>query len=725
MASTVNELVVEISADVDDLKKGFDEADKKVNSTTSSMNSSVERSKKVIAGFAVAAAAAMVAVGTSMVKESLAAIDAQAKFADRIGISIQALAGLQMAAELTGVANSQLNLGLQRMTRRVAEAAQGTGEAVKALAELGLSARELNSLTVDQQFNKIAGAMNQVKGQSDRVRLAMKLFDSEGVALVNTLKLGEKGLNDIAEETKRFGNAISRVDAAKIEAVHDEFTRMGAALDGLGNEITLGLSDSLKSSAMWATELIVRMREILAIGQKTSLETIVSTKGLKEIQGEMASITKMAAELKAERAELIKGGDVSRAKELAAEVGKLSSRYKELTLAASGLTKGFEAKALKGILPPKAEDTSGTTAPTANAKDIKAAADEEKKLLQIRRELSIQSGGGIGSSEQQASIAQMEERNAAISALQSASNEEKQRLLAESSKLAEEQLTALHEKQLSLEEMNNQAVLDKRAGRFISEQQQEIEAAQISQDLKTQALQKELEMFLGNEDLKGAERERREEDLQAKILENAEARNTLIQQSMENENLTYEQALAKQVELWDEAERRKAEITSQSTKQISDIKKAAILNDLKDQALSYATTQTNSKKLFEIGKKAQIADALVNGYGAVQKALNNPFPYNIAAAAAVALKTTQQINAIRSTSFGGGGGAPSLSGGGVPTNTGQGAQSQQATAAAPTQRPIQITISGSGFSGEDIRNLIDQINNEQANGNATINGVGS
>jgi len=73
----------------------------------------------------------------------------------------------------------------------------------------------------------------------------------------------------------------------------------------------------------------------------------------------------------------------------------------------------------------------------------------------------------------------------------------------------------------------------------------------------------------------------------------------------------------------------------------------------------------HSKTAFKVSKAFNLADATVQGLGAVQKALNSgPYPWNIGAAALVAAKTAVQIKGIKSQQFSGGGSAPSFSGGG-------------------------------------------------------------
>ena len=65
---------------------------------------------------------------------------------------------------------------------------------------------------------------------------------------------------------------------------------------------------------------------------------------------------------------------------------------------------------------------------------------------------------------------------------------------------------------------------------------------------------------------------------------------------------------------------------------------------------------TGSKKLFKIGKAFAISSAIIDGYKAIQNAYANaPFPFNIAAAAAMAVRTAVQVQNIKKQQFGGGG----------------------------------------------------------------------
>ena len=240
--TTIAKLTVDLIAESASFRKELDKANKSTKSWSEKISKSVGTAGKVIAGMGVTAATGLAALYTVTAQS----IDVQTKFADRIGISTEKLAGLQHAGELTGVSTESLNMGLQRMTRRVAEAAQGTGEAVGALAELGLEATALAQLSPDEQFKVIATAMGDVESRTDQLRLAFKLFDSEGTALLNTLDMGEAGLNAVQKEVDLLGVALTRVDAAQVEQANDAFYKAGLASQGFAKQLTAELAPILE-----------------------------------------------------------------------------------------------------------------------------------------------------------------------------------------------------------------------------------------------------------------------------------------------------------------------------------------------------------------------------------------------------------------------------------------------------------------------------------------------
>ena len=133
-------------------------------------------------------------------------------------------------------------------------------------------------------------------------------------------------------------------------------------------------------------------------------------------------------------------------------------------------------------------------------------------------------------------------------------------------------------------------------------------------------------------------------------------------------------------------------------------------------------TSSGSRRLFEIGKAAALANATVKGYEAVVGAyaegakIGGP-PLGAAYAATAGVAVAQQIAQIASTSFKGGGSISAPGGGGVTAGGGQPAVSAEPPAIAErTQQPVQeisVVVTGGLHSDEDVRNLIKRVNEVQ------------
>jgi lambda family phage tail tape measure protein len=202
-----------------------------------------------------AAAGAAAAGGLALiVRQNLAAIDNFDKLNKRLGISVESLSQLQFVAEQNGVSFETFSTAIQRLQRRVSEAAQGTGEAKNALAELGLNAERLTRLPLDRQFEIVSEALSNVSNSADRTRLAMRLLDTEGVALLQIMEDGAAGIRRLTEEADELGLTLTDLDTNKVAAANDSINRLSSVMTALGRTITVEL-------APYITDLSEYLRE--------------------------------------------------------------------------------------------------------------------------------------------------------------------------------------------------------------------------------------------------------------------------------------------------------------------------------------------------------------------------------------------------------------------------------------------------------------------------------
>jgi len=192
-----------------------------------------------------------------LIKSSMQSIDTLGKTAQKLGVTTQALQKLRYASELAGVETRTVDMAVQRFTRRLAEAAKDTGEAKDALKELGINAKEFQRLPLDKQMIGLADAFAKVADEGQQVRLSFKLFDSEGVALLNTLKGGGDALRGMFVEAEKLGFILSTSAVRGVEQANDQFTRLMSVFKGVTDTIISAMAPALGELAKIVTETVV------------------------------------------------------------------------------------------------------------------------------------------------------------------------------------------------------------------------------------------------------------------------------------------------------------------------------------------------------------------------------------------------------------------------------------------------------------------------------------
>ena len=235
-----------------------------------------------------------VAAGAAIVKSQMNTIDALGKTADKIGTTTEALGAMRHAAAITGVATTTLDMSLQRFVRRTSEAAVGMGEARGAFRELKIDVQSFNKLPLEEQIGLIADRMGTLGSQTDRVRIAQKLFDSEGVAMVQMLADGSAGLKEMGEEAQALGILLDRADVAQVEAANDAFTRASAVIEGLISQFSVGLAPFVEEAANMMRQAALDTEDFGSIGFKAARSVVEGVASLLDIMQSFRIGLKMA-----------------------------------------------------------------------------------------------------------------------------------------------------------------------------------------------------------------------------------------------------------------------------------------------------------------------------------------------------------------------------------------------------------------------------------------------
>ena len=123
----------------------------------------------------------------------------------------------------------------------------------KALKEMGISLRDSsgNAKTTEQIFLEVADVMKGMTNQSDKVRLSFKLFDSEGVALVNMMQQGKEAILGYGDELERYGGIIDNDAIKASENFNDALNKLQKSSAVVFTPLIIGLNRVMEFTTNW------------------------------------------------------------------------------------------------------------------------------------------------------------------------------------------------------------------------------------------------------------------------------------------------------------------------------------------------------------------------------------------------------------------------------------------------------------------------------------------
>ena len=256
----IADLQVQLQLQAEQFKRGVAQANNsldRMERNTKQTNRSMQTMQKTMGGLRkrmIQMAAAAASYFT--VQQLRAAVeygDSIAKTADKIGLTTESLQELRFAAGEAGVAQNTLDMAIQRFARRSGEARGGAGELVKTYKQLGI---ELNNAdgsfkTTEALLREYADALQKVEDPQERLRLAFKGFDSEGAALVNMLKNGSAGLDEMADKARTLGVVMEDGAVRKAEVLNDKI-----------NRLTLSIGTQFKSALVNGTSALLEFFDV-------------------------------------------------------------------------------------------------------------------------------------------------------------------------------------------------------------------------------------------------------------------------------------------------------------------------------------------------------------------------------------------------------------------------------------------------------------------------------
>ncbi len=669
-------------------------------------------------------------------KSGYESVDATRMLGDRLGISTERMVAFQFAAASSGTSVESLATAVTFMGRAFEAAAHGNKALQAVFDELKINVAEMKTLQPDAAFGRLADALNRVEDSGKRSHFMMELFGRSSMQVDGIVRAGSKGLKEAAEVVERLGLGFNRVDAEKVKAATDTFEKLKAVISAIAAHLAISSAPFLEEVAKRGVEAVESVG-----GVDKAVEKLVRK-----------AVTGAGYVLDAWRGfEIMLAGCELAGNMLGAGILTVSDIIAKGVLYAIGIVENL-AKALGGTFTVAFDYAKqGMLAVESTvATVLQGVGSKLANLLQTVGEAmtSVGMSGGamvqtlankIGqytgtmvadvAKKQDELKAKTKDDTDAMKSMWEHSTDvdldtgmlddlmiEYDKTMGESEKKLDALLNAPIPHQAALDALDD---IEKKAdeaaahaaaalGQAPGEQTGEKKKPAAVDEAEKARLAAKLAMF--------------QDEVNAEVA--AEARGYAAQ--LTEMNLAFESAGTDQAEqhvILEEMERQhKARLLAIDNSYAASQKRASQNTAEQNIALTSkylgaaaSLMQSHNRKMFEIGKIAAIANAVVSTYQAAAQALKEvPYPFNFVAAATVIAAGFVQVANIKSTSFGGGGGGGG--GGGMPAapaagaTGGAGTNTNTGDSSAASNQAVHIHLNGQGkFSAVDIRDLFDAI----------------
>ena len=185
--------------------------------------------------------------------------DEVAKMAKRTGLSVETLSELKFVASQTGTEFATLENGVRKMQRSIYDAGRGLSTAVDALADLGLTYKDLEGLSPEEQFKLLADRIGKIKDPTKKAAIAMSLFGRTGTNLLPMFEQGAAGINALQEEARRLGLTMRSEDAKAAEDFTDAMDRLWKVVKMTAFHVGAALAPALEKITNVITNIAVKI----------------------------------------------------------------------------------------------------------------------------------------------------------------------------------------------------------------------------------------------------------------------------------------------------------------------------------------------------------------------------------------------------------------------------------------------------------------------------------
>jgi len=260
-----DELMIKIEADFSSLQKGLKQAKSQLGgiaansqSTASKFDKSMDKMERSTASLVsqldkakIATAAFAAALGVFSAKQIQSARETDL-WAKRLDVSTQKFSQLAAVGRKFGADLDTVGDAIKDLNERIADASAGNKNYEDSLGKIGLKSSELINLPVEEQFLKVADAIGKMNNAGARNFVTAELMADAGFRLIPAFQAGETAIRGMMSAAAESGEAFSADDVKKFEEMDKVLRDLESSSKALGNAVFTLMTPALKAIAEWS-----------------------------------------------------------------------------------------------------------------------------------------------------------------------------------------------------------------------------------------------------------------------------------------------------------------------------------------------------------------------------------------------------------------------------------------------------------------------------------------
>lgn len=193
-------------------------------------------------------------IGAEIAKKMIDLTEKFARFGEELhiasqsaGISVEAFQKLTYSAQQASVSQSEMEMALFRLSRRLNDARMGSQEAENAFRQAGISAGQVKGFKTSQDaLLALADRMKAMQDPIKRAALGQELMGRGSLHMVGYLTQGSAAIRKQGDEAERLGLILSEGQVAALVSAEHALQRFWGLLKAIGASIAANLAPGIE-----------------------------------------------------------------------------------------------------------------------------------------------------------------------------------------------------------------------------------------------------------------------------------------------------------------------------------------------------------------------------------------------------------------------------------------------------------------------------------------------